>query len=170
MEQQSTVAAKQKSRNSIKIIFYTCITAGTLDILSAIVDSSIRFKITPVQLFQYIASGVFGPAAFSGGLATAAAGLLFHYFIASCWTVLFFLVYPRLKVSPKYKILSGLLYGVFIWLVMNLVVVPLSNAHIPRFSWGHVIMSMLYIMIMIGLPISFIYHRYYIRSNKKIWR
>lgn len=168
MERQSTAVEQSKPQNSIKIIVYACLTAGTLDILSAIVDSSIRFKITPVQLFQYIASGVFGQAAFSGGLATAAAGLLFHYFIASCWTVLFFLVYPKFKISSRYKVLSGLLYGIFIWLVMNLIVVPLSNAHIPRFSWGHVITGILYIMIMIGLPVSLIYHRYYIQSNKQI--
>ncbi len=139
--------------------------AGTLDILSAIVDSSIRFKITPIELFQFIASGVFGPKAFSGGIPVAAAGLLFHYFIASCWTVLFFLIIPKFKISTKYKIPVGLLYGVFVWLIMNLIVVPLSNVHKVKFTWSHTIMGMLYLMFMIGLPVSLMFYKYYFNQN-----
>lgn len=161
MNDGSLQTIQQKPNKRIKIIVLTCLLAGTLDILSAIVDSSIRFKITPVELFQFIASGVFGPKAFSGGIPMAIAGLLFHYFIASCWTVFFFLIIPKFKFSPKYKIPVGLLYGIFVWLVMNLIVVPLSNVHKVKFTWSHTIMGMLYLMFMIGLPISLVFYRYY---------
>ena len=165
MNNDSPLPLEQKSKSRVKIIAFTCLLAGTLDILSAIVDSSIRFKISPIELFQFIASGAFGPNAFSGGIPTAIAGLLFHYFIASCWTVFFFLVIPKFKLSPKYKIPVGLLYGIFVWLIMNLIVVPLSNVHKVKFTWSHTIMGMLYLMFMIGLPVSLMFYRFYFNQN-----
>ncbi len=165
MDDDTLQPGQQKPKSPIKIIALTCLLAGTLDILSAIIDSSIRFKITPIELFQFIASGVFGPKAFSGGIPMAIAGLLFHYFIASCWTVFFFLIMPKFKISSKYKIPVGLLYGIFVWLVMNLVVVPLSNVHKVKFSWSHTILGMLYLMFMIGLLVSVMFYKYYFNQN-----
>lgn len=147
-----------------RIIFITALIAGTLDISSALIDSHFRFGTTPIELFQYIASGIFGRASFSGGLLTAFAGLISHYFIAFSWTFIFFLLYPKLKITPKLKIVSGLVYGIFVWLVMNLIVVPFSRAHKPPFHWGHVITAILYLMFFIGLPISISFHKYYLNK------
>ncbi|MGA9291611.1 MAG: hypothetical protein WBV81_03420, partial [Ignavibacteriaceae bacterium] len=127
----------KKFKINYKIIISSCLLVGTLDILAAIIDSSIRYGITPLELLQYIASGVFGAKALSGGLTMGIAGLVLHYFIASCWVLLFFYLFLKLKFLHSYKIFGGLLYGIFIWLVMNLIVVPLSNTHKMVFNLDH---------------------------------
>jgi hypothetical protein len=55
---------------------------GFFDITYAIVFSYIRAKVPPTRLLQSVASGLLGPAAFDGGIPTAALGLALHFFIA----------------------------------------------------------------------------------------
>jgi hypothetical protein len=55
--------------------------AGTLDIADALIFNVLR-GITPIQVLQYIASGLIGTASFRGGLASAGLGLVLHYLIA----------------------------------------------------------------------------------------
>src|SRR5713226_274768 len=54
---------------------------GFLDITAALVVYGF-FGLKPMRLLQGIASGLLGPKAFSGGLATALLGLLCHFLIA----------------------------------------------------------------------------------------
>ena len=161
MPQPTISEGKRNHFIGTKVVVLTCLLVATLDISAALIDSHLRYGITPLELFQYIASGILGKAAFSGGTWTALVGLLLHYFIASSWTVLFFKLYPKLKIPPAYKIISGILFGILIWCFMNLIVVPLSRAHRPLFNWNHIIIGALYIIFLIALPISLIYHKYY---------
>lgn len=151
--------------NRLRIIFLTALLAGTLDILAAIVSTYIRFGLGPDRVFKFIASGVFGDSAFSGGTSMIFAGIIFHYFIASIWTLLFFILYPKLR-NTKQKIIGGLLYGIIIWLIMNMIVVPLSNAPEIKFNFPSVLFDVTYLMLFVGLPISLMYHKYY--SNETI--
>ncbi|HSR17657.1 MAG TPA: hypothetical protein VLM39_06140, partial [Ignavibacteriaceae bacterium] len=57
----------------IKIIWTTFL-AGTLDINAAFINSYLRSEVTPDIVLQYIASGLLGPDAFSGGWMTAFLG------------------------------------------------------------------------------------------------
>lgn len=154
-------------RGGIKIILWTCLLVGTLDIFAAMIDAFFRYGTTPIELFQFIASGILGVSSFSDGLLSALLGLCCHYFIASTWTTIFFIFYPKLNLSPKLKIVSGLIYGIVIWLVMNLIIVPLSNTHKMIFHFGHAITGALYLMFLIGLPASLIFHKYYITNADK---
>jgi hypothetical protein len=144
-----------------RIVFWTAVLAGTLDITAAIINSYLRTGTNPVVVLQFIASGVLSSEAFQGGLLTATLGLLLHYFITFSWTLIFFVFYPKLGLLPKYKNLSGLLYGVIIWLIMNLIILPVSN--VPKISFGisQVILGVSFIMFLVGLPISLVYHIYY---------
>ena len=54
---------------------------GILDGLAAVVTAAVR-GISPDRVFQYIASGILGRAAFEGGAATIAFGLLLHFIVA----------------------------------------------------------------------------------------
>lgn len=146
---------------SVSIILITTLLAGTLDILAAFVNSYLRSGASPVVVLQFIASGILENSAFSGGPGTALLGLLLHFLITFIWTLIFFLVYPGIALSPKYKILVGLSYGILIWLVMNLIVLPLSN--IPRISFQlmQVLIGISFIMLLVGLPISLMFYRYY---------
>jgi hypothetical protein len=151
------------ARSLIITILLTGLLVGTLDAAAAVVQFIIPTWRNPVRIFEYIASGVFGTNAFSGGPVMAVIGLLFHYFIATAWTSLFFTVYPRIPWLARNKIAGGLLYGAFIWLMMNLVILPLSNVpHFPIRVSGAAI-GMVILMMMVGLPVSFKAHGYYLK-------
>ena len=136
--------------------------AGTLDAVAAIVVS----QASPAAVFRFIASGAFGAGqAFSGGSIMIFWGVIFHYFIAFSWTVLFFFMYPALPWMRKNKYISGLLYGIFVWIIMNRVVIPLSEIAQRPFNLKGALTGMSILMVAIGLPISILTHRYYLRRG-----
>ena len=103
--------------------------AGTLDILDALIVSGLR-GVTPIRLFQYIAAGLLGrDAARAGGLATAFLGGFLHYFIAFGAVVVYYVASRRIPFLTRRPWIAGPIYGVLVYLFMNLVVVPLSTLH-----------------------------------------
>ena len=88
-------------------------------------------NVTSKQILQGIASGLLGAQAFQGGNATAALGLALHYLIAFVWTIVFYMLAKNIRVLTRWPLIVGPLYGTFVWLVMNLVVLPLSHVHAP---------------------------------------
>jgi len=150
------------------IILSAGLLVGTLDILSAFVDYYIGTGKNPFGVLKYIASGAFGDSALSGGACMMITGLFFHYIIAFSFTVFFFWLYPRVPFLAVNRILTGIGYGIFIWMLMNLVVVQLSAAPhspIPAMKPFKVLKSMLILIFMIGLPLSFIAYNYFFRES-----
>ena len=145
------------------------LTAGCLDLLGAItVYSLIMQRVTTMRLLQGIARGALGNSAYEGGIATALAGVGFHFTIAFCFTVFYFFIFPYIPFLKKQRIISGLLYGIFVWCVMNLAVLPLLQiANIPT-KWDSIIRGALILMFCIGLPISLIVSRYYLLKEKRV--
>jgi len=138
---------------------------GTLDILAAILNYLRVGGREPVRIFWYIASAVFGrDAAVAGGWLTAGCGLLFHYLIAGCWAALFFAAYPRRPWLGRHWALGGAAYGIVVWLVMNLVVVPLSRA--PRIppTLANVLVGAGILVVCVGLPVAFLAHQHYAKA------
>ena len=145
-----------------RTIILTGLLAGTLDAVAAIVVS----QASPAAVFKYIASGAFGAGkAFSGGDIMIVWGVIFHYFIALSWTLLFFFIYPTLPWLRKNKYIAGLLYGIFVWVMMNRVVIPLSEIPQRPFNLKGALTGMSILMVAIGLPISILTHRYYLRKG-----
>jgi len=140
--------------------------AGVLDGTAAVISTYISIGRGFEAVFRFVASGVFGPAAFEGGPSMIVAGVCFHMLIAMIWAIVFFFIYPLLKGLGRNKILVGLLYGVVVWLCMNLIVVPLSNT--PKFPFNPIgmIKGMAILMVCIGLPISIIIGKYYSRRDQ----
>jgi hypothetical protein len=150
-----------------RTIIVSGLIVGTLDAIAASVFSLAFSGATPDRVFRYVASGVFGKEALTGGLSIAALGLLFHFIVATGWTALFFLMFPKMKFLSLSKLGSGIGYGVFIWLMMNFVVVPLSN--VPASTFHFTIRTAVMILIhmfIIGVPISHLANRYYNRAGK----
>jgi uncharacterized membrane protein YagU involved in acid resistance len=85
-------------------------------------------------ILQRTASAALGKVAFKGGWAMAVYGLGFYYIIAYCFTTAYVLLYPYLPFLKKHKLASGLLYGLFVWLVMNRIVLPRTKLLIPQFD------------------------------------
>lgn len=149
----------------VSAILLTGLLAGTLDALAAIIQYSINTSKNPVRIFYYIASGVFGKSAYDGGTPMVIAGVIFHYLIATSFAAFFYIIYPAIPWLGKNKILGGLIYGIFAWLVMNLAVVPLSRVSRGPFQIQQVLIGMGILMIAIGLPISLLANRYWRKTD-----
>ena len=139
----------------------TGLLVGTLDGIAAIIMFLIRGGKDPGKIFQYIASAAIGKESFSGGWSTILLGVLFHYFIACAFTFIFFFVYPRLKFFYKSPVLSGLLYGIIIWLIMNLVVIPMSRLPQSPINPSQAIPGIIILMLVVGLPLALVARKYY---------
>jgi uncharacterized membrane protein YagU involved in acid resistance len=56
--------------------------------------------------------------------------------------------------------LTGVVYGIFIWLVMNLIVVPLSNTGSWPFTIDNAVINATILSACIRLPLSYLAHRF----------
>ncbi|MEH6305989.1 hypothetical protein RYH73_10075 [Olivibacter sp. CPCC 100613] len=140
---------------AVKVLIVGLI-VGTFDITAALIKYYLTTGKDPVFIFKYIASGIFGSEALSSGIPIILIGLLLHYGIAISFTVFFCLLYNRLPIISKNKVLAGIFYGLFIWTIMNFLVVPLSNTPKGAFNLPHAIKELLILICMIGLPLPFL--------------
>ena len=134
--------------------------AGTLDICAAFLTAWLRRGIRPVVVLRFVASGLLGPAALSGGAKTAAVGLALHFLIATGATIVFYLASRKLRFLVERPVHFGLLYGVAVYLFMNFVVLPLSLVPRGTMTVSGFIIGLLTIMFCVGLPIALIVRRY----------
>ena len=81
---------------------------------------------TPVKVFQSIASGALGKAAFAGGLATAGLGVGIHVLVSVVAAGLFVFAADQWGALIRRPFTSGIFYGAIVYVVMNFVVIPLS--------------------------------------------
>ncbi len=135
--------------------------AGTLDGLAAALVFFMRTGKDPLAVYRFVASGLFGRDAILGGTSMAMLGIGFHYVIAMSWAFLFFISCSKLKLLLKNWIVSGVVYGVFVWLIMNLIVLPLSRVSSAPMTVSGVFIGASVLMVCIGLPISFRANKYY---------
>ena len=134
-------------------VLYGTLVVGTLDALDAIVFFGLRSGAQPVRIFQGIASGLLGPAARQGGVKTAALGVALHYFIAFGIVLTCFLASRRVALLTRHPVIGGVLYGLVVYAVMNLVVIPLSKIGGPSMPPAAVLANGLLIhMFGVGLP------------------
>jgi len=124
---------------------------GVLDIADAWIFFGLR-GVNPIRILQSIASGLLGREAFAGGWQTAALGLALHFFIATTVVAAFVVASRHMRWLIRVPLITGPLYGVGVWLVMNFVVLPLSAAGGPTFRSAVVINGLLIHMLGVGLP------------------
>jgi hypothetical protein len=149
-----------QSRSVVKAILVGAIIAAILDICDPIIFYGLR-GIASIKIPQSIASGVLGRAAYSGGIRTALLGLALHLFIALVWTTLFVLAARVLPVLMRYPVVSGLLYGAFIYVVMYYLVLPRSNVFPRNHPTLAVLLNNISAMVfLVGLSISLANRRF----------
>jgi hypothetical protein len=134
--------------------------AGTLDICAAFLTAWLRRGVSPAAVLRFVASGLLGPAAFTGGAKTAAIGLALHFLIATGATIVFYLASRKFLFLIDKPVHFGLLYGVAVYLFMNFVVLPLSLVPRGPMTVSGFIIGLLTIMFCVGLPIALIVRRY----------
>ena len=141
--------------STARALLYGGLTVGILDGLDAVVFFGLRGA-QPIRIFQSIASGLLGRQAFAGGLPTAALGLVLHFFIAFTIVAVFLFASKRIPALVRAPIVSGILYGVAVYFVMQYIVVPLSAATPGRFVWPVFMNGILIHMFGVGLPASLV--------------
>ncbi len=114
------------------------------------------------QLWQSIAGALLGRAAFRGGTATVALGLALHFAVAYGWTLAYAALWAtsgqlrELTATTRGALAAGAAFGVFIWLAMDFVVVPLTRATATPL-WSPVFVILLtWHALGVGMPIALI--------------
>ena len=133
--------------------------AALLDGLDAIVAYKLALGLGPVTIYQFVASGLLGPAAYQGGLASALVGVAVHCLIAfSAATV--FVIASRLvpRIAVRF-VPFGALFGVAVFAVMNYLVTPLSRIPPAPFSAPLFLNGVIGHALFVGIPIAYAAHR-----------
>jgi hypothetical protein len=130
------------------------VTAGIVAGATNLVAAALIFGGTPMQGFQMIASGLLGERAFSGGITAATLGALLHFAISIAAAAFYLWAAFRHRALIRHWLVGGVLFGVLAYLVMNLIVVPLSNAANPDFSPGMIVKELLAHTVLFGVPIA----------------
>ena len=112
----------------MKRILCAWLVAGTLDIADAIVFIGMIQGVGSERVLQFIASGAVGVKAFQMGWTAAALGLGFHFFIALCTTLFYYLLSRKFPVLLKRWAVFSPIYGLGVFFFMHYLVVPMSRA------------------------------------------
>jgi uncharacterized membrane protein YagU involved in acid resistance len=140
-----------------KTILKAALLVGTLDICAALAQFYLKTGKAPFKpVLMFVASGLLGKQAFTSGDAMLLVGLLIHYCVATAFTVFFFLTIAKTNVVKRQTVLTGIVYGAFVWMVMNLLVLPITNANRLSKEFWNVTVGMLILIVCIGIPLSFI--------------
>lgn len=148
------------SPRPISVVLYGWLVAGTMDIAAAITYYPLTAHVRVIRILQSIASGVLGARAFQGGLRTAVLGLALHYLIAFIWTVVFFVAVRLMRPLLRHLIVTGAAYGVLVWAVMNVIVLPLSNVRHAPFNPSAAIVAAALLILCVGMPLAGIIGRH----------
>ena len=153
-------------QDKFRTISLTALLTGILQIASIVLKYLIENGRGPLSLFKYIASGVFGKEALDGGILMITWGLVIHFMIAFLCTVFLFLIYPGLSRWLKNKFLTGALYGISIWAIMNFIVLPLSKINKLPTGTNEAILAASLLVLTIGMPTALIANWYYTKKKR----
>ena len=143
---------------AVRAIASTGLIVGFLDILSAFVIWWQR-GVALQHGLQGIASGLLGTKSYEGGIATAILGLVIHFFIAFVVVSILYLASRKIRFLTTQPIVSGILYGIGVYLVMYWIVLP-SVFPTFRHRLSNESIELAIHICLIGLPIAFLLRRY----------
>jgi uncharacterized membrane protein YagU involved in acid resistance len=137
--------------------------AGILDIISAFVIAEIKGT-GSIRMLQGIASGLLGQRSFEGGMTTAGLGLAIHFLIAFTAAAVFYAASRKFSSLTQHAVVSGLLYGIAVYIFMYWIVVPLVFPN-ARHSISRDVTAVIIHIVLIGLPIALVVRRF---SNEQL--
>jgi hypothetical protein len=124
-------------------------------LIAGTIDAAFAFHDFGWGMPRAIAGGLLGRSAFQGGDATWALGLFLHYFIACSAAAVYYVASRKLTFLREYPIICGLFFGIAVYLVMNVIVLPLSALHLNGpIQLAAMRKGLLIHMLFIGLPIA----------------
>ena len=147
-----------KSSRAFRTIVTAGLVVGVLDISSAFVIWWQR-GIGARRGLQGIAAGLLGANSFDGGLVTAGFGLVLHFFVAFVVVTVFYLASRKIGFLTLHPVVSGVLYGVAVYIVMYWLVLPTAFPTF-RHRLGNDLLAVAIHISLIGLPCALIVARY----------
>ena len=122
----------QNPRGSLAPVLTGGLLAGAIDLTYACTYHGFVSHVPPARIFQAIGSGLLGKASFEMGATSATVGFIAHFAILIIAAGIFNFARRRFAYLRDHAYLSGMIFGVGIWLTMNYIVLPLSAA--PQFK------------------------------------
>lgn len=155
-----SLTSSNKSNSLFRSIALGGVVVAIGQFLHALIVTSLIQQTPFILIWQYIASGALGMAAFEGDIATALLGVLFHLIISFVIAGVFILSADRIPLLRRYAIAGSLLYGVGVYIVMHMIVTPLSAAPpVPAPTTPWLIEDILEHILTVGLPLGILVRR-----------
>jgi hypothetical protein len=162
-ETTATLAAASRSPTRsrpasalLNAILWGGLIVGVLDAVDALVAFKLVAGFDPIPIYQFVASGLLGPEAFKGGLATAGLGLLIHFLIAFGAAAVYVGARASWRFLPDSVLVAGSVYGVGVYAFMNYVVIPLSRIPSSPFSLPLFLNGVIGHALLVGVPIAYL--------------
>ncbi len=105
-------------------------------------------------VMQWDASNQFGDAAYQGGWPMAGIGWLMDCVVSLVWATVFAVLYVRVPYVRRRALFCGLLFGVFVMIVMIYGIVPLGHARRAPNTLMFIINTGLAHTVFFGLPVA----------------
>ena len=147
-----------KNFRALRAIVTAGLVVGVLDISSAFVIWWQR-GVALRRGLQGIAAGLLGAKSYEGGMATAGLGLILHFFVAFMVVSIFYLASRSIEFLTKHPVVSGVLYGIGVYIVMYWLVLPTVFPTFRHRLWNELLAVAIHISL-IGLPCALIVRRY----------
>jgi hypothetical protein len=147
-----------KTSGAFRAILTAGLIVGVLDISSALVIWWTR-GIGSRRGLQGIAAGLVGASSYDGGLVTASLGLGLHFFVAFVVVSVFYLGSRKIEFLTMHAVVSGVLYGIGVYIVMYWFVLPMVFPTFRHRVWNDLLAVAIHISL-IGLPCALIVRRY----------
>ena len=147
-----------KNYRAVRAIVTAGLVVGILDISSAFVIWWQR-GVALQRGLQGIAAGLLGARSYEGGMATAGLGLALHFFVAFVVVSIFYLASRKIPFLTKQPLISGVFYGIGVYIVMYWLVLPTVFSTFRHRLYNELLAVAIHICL-IGLPTAFIVRRY----------
>ena len=162
----STTLKAKKMKPFFKTVLFTGLLVGVTDLAAAYVTQFIKTGKFADKMLYYIAGGAMGLGeSLKGGFWIGLLGLFFHFFIAFAFTLLFFMLYPKMKLLRYNPYITGILYGLFVGAVMTFVILPLTALPSGPFDLKGALIGWTVLGVVLGIPIAVSASLYYRRKS-----
>ena len=153
-----------KNSGAFRTILTAGLVVGVLDISSAFVIWWQR-GVGAQHGLQGISAALLGANSYDGGLVTAGLGLALHFFVAFVVVSVFFTASRKIEFLTNHAVMSGVLYGIGVYLVMYWLVLPMA---FPMFRHrvGNDLIAIAIHISLIGLPCALIVRHYSQRKRQ----
>lgn len=154
MQPQTQASSVLASSSLLVPILVGGFVAGSFDLIAAFITFGWGVP-------RAIAAGLLGRQAFQGGIGTWILGVLLHFFIAYSAAAVYCAASRKLDFLKTHFVVCGMFYGIGLFLVMNLIVLPLSGLHAAGpYRLRGLVQGVLVHMFLIGVPIAFCLYKF----------